>query len=281
MIAAIRLRQIQNKALKIIIYFLLASIVIVINFPFIWMVLSSFKAPKDLYLFPPKLFPSSFLFTNYILAWGSALWPRYFLNSTITALVPALGQMFLGALAAFAFSRKFRGSKVLFTLFLGSIMIPPQATLIANYVIVNTLGWLDTYFALTVPFVASAFGVFLLRQYMLTIPKDLEDAAVIDGCGWFAYLFRIAIPMSMPAMLTVGLFAFRAQWNNFIWPITVTMSDKMRVVQVGLSVFQTEDIMEVSHLMAACTFTSIPIIVLFLIVQKRFIEGITLSGLKL
>jgi len=265
---------------RVIFYSFLTFLVVIMNYPFFWMISTSFKGPKEVFIFPPPLLPKELLWQNYVEAWHAAIWLRYFLNSAIASLVPALGQIFLGALAAYAFTKKFRGSQLLFYIFLGTLMIPPQATMIPNYVIVKNFGWLDTYYALTVPFMASAFGVFLLRQFFLTIPKDLEDAAVIDGCGAFRYLFKIVLPLSTPALLTVGLFAFMTHWNDFLWPLVVTNLDNMRVVQVGLAVFQSEWMTEWSYLMAACTFSSIPIIIIFLFVQKKFIEGITLGGLK-
>lgn len=264
----------------VVFYSLLTFLVIVMNYPFFWMVSTSFKGPKEVFIFPPPLLPKALLWQNYVEAWRAAIWLRYFLNSMIVSIVPALGQAFLGALAAYAFTKKFRGSRLLFYIFLGTLMIPPHATMIPNYVIIMNFGWLDTYYALVVPFMASAFGVFLLRQFFLTIPKDLEDAAVIDGCGSFRYLFKIVLPLSTAALLTVGLFAFMARWNDFLWPLVVTNIDEMRVLQVGLAIFQSEWMTEWSYLMAVCVFSTLPIIIIFLFVQKKFIEGITLGGLK-
>ncbi len=261
-------------------YALLAAFVILINYPFVWMLTTSVKNVKEVYRFPPPFFPEKFMWGNYVEAWKAARWGRYFVNTTICATVPALAQMLFGSLAAFAFVRKFRGSQVLFLMFLGTLMIPGEATMIPNYIIIKNLGWIDTYMALTVPFLASAFGVFLLRQFFLTIPKDLEDAAYIDGSGPFRYLFQIMMPLALPALLTVALFAFLNHWNDFIWPMVVTNKDQMRVIQVGLEVYQSEWMTEWTLLMAACTFTTLPVIILFLLVQRRFIEGITLGGLK-
>jgi len=263
-----------------IFYPILTFLVIIVNYPYLWMVLTSLKSKKEVFMFPPDLIPKTFLWQNYIEAWNAAIWPRYFLNSVIASIIPAFSQVFLGSLAAYAFTKKFRGSQILFYIFLGTLMIPPQATMIPNYVIIKNFGWLDTYYALIAPFLCSAFGVFLLRQFFLTIPKELEDAAIIDGCSSFRYLFEIVLPLSTPALLTVGLFAFMGQWNDFLWPLVVTNKDEMRVVQVGLAVFQSEWTTEWSHLMAACTFSSIPLIVAFLFVQRKFIEGVALSGLK-
>ncbi len=267
-------------ARKAVFYLLLTALVVLINYPFFWMLSTSLKSAKEVYRFPPSLLPDAPIWRNYLDAWKAARWGRYFLNSTIASVIPAVAQMFFGSLAAFAFARKFKGSQALFLLFLGTLMIPGEATMIPNYVIVKNLGWIDTYMALTVPFLASAFGVFLLRQFFLTIPKDLEDAASIDGSGPFRYLFLVVMPLAMPALLTVALFSFMNHWNDFIWPLIVTNKDQMRVIQVGLETYQSEWMTEWTLLMAACTFTTLPVIVLFLLVQRRFIEGITLGGLK-
>jgi multiple sugar transport system permease protein len=265
---------------QVLLYAALTAFVILINYPFFWMLSTSLKSAKEVYRFPPPLLPDHFIWANYAEAWKSARWARYFLNTTIASVIPAVSQMVFGSLAAYAFVRKFRGSQVLFFLFLGTLMIPGEATMIPNYIIVKNLGWIDSYSALTVPFLASAFGVFLLRQFFLTVPRDLEDAASIDGSGPFRYLFRILMPLSLPALLTVALFAFLNHWNDFIWPLIVTNKDQMRVIQVGLETYQSEWSTEWTLLMAACTFTTLPVIVLFLLVQRRFIEGITLGGLK-
>ena len=159
-------------------------------------------------------------------------------------------------------------------------MIPSQATLVPNYVIMKNLTWINNYAGLTVPFVTSAFSIFLLRQYFLTIPKDYEDAATIDGSGPFYYIFRILMPLSKFALITVALFAFTDRWNDFIWSLIMTTKDSMRTVQVGMAVFQSESGMEWTYMMAAATFVSLPVIILFLFVQRRFIEGVMMSGVK-
>ncbi len=253
------------------IYFVLLILVILVNYPFFWMISTSLKSRAEVFKIPPTLIPDSLNWGNYLEAWKLSDWSRYFINTIIVAVIPTIGQMFFGALAAYAFTRSFRGSKILFLLFLGTMMIPSQATLVPNYVILKNLKWINTYAGLTVPFVTSAFSIFLLRQYFLTIPKDYEDAAVIDGSGPFYYLFRILIPLSKSALITVALFAFMDRWNDFIWSLIMTTKDSMRTVQVGMAVFQSEAGTEWTYMMAAATFVSLPVIVLFFICPASFL----------
>ena len=261
-------------------YLVLLFLVLIVNYPFFWMVSTSFKSRSEVFQIPPTLLPASFHPENYLEAWRLADWSTYFLNTIIVAVIPTLGQVLLSSLAAYAFTKPFKGSRLIFLMFLGTMMIPSQATLVPNYVIMKNLKWINTYAGLTVPFITSAFSIFLLRQYFLSIPKDYEDAATIDGSGPFYYLFRILMPLSKSAIITVALFAFTDRWNDFIWSLIVTTKDTMRTVQVGMAVFQSESGTEWTLMMAAATFISVPVILLFLFVQKRFIEGVMMSGVK-
>ena len=262
------------------IYLVLVVLVVITNYPFLWMITTSLKSRSEVFVIPPTLLPEALVWSNYSEAWNMSEWPRYFINTLITTIIPTIGQMLFGSLAAYAFTRKFKGSKFLFTLFLGTMMIPSQAILVPNYVILRNLGWINTFKGLTVPFISSSFAVFLMRQYFLTIPKDYEDAAVIDGCGPFHFLFRILIPLSKPALVTVALFSIMERWNDFIWALTMTTKDNMRTVQVGMAVFQSESGTEWTLMMAAATFVSLPVIIFFLFVQDKFIEGVMTTGIK-
>ncbi len=264
----------------ILIHLVLIFVVIVMNFPIFWMISTSLKDRTEVFISPPSLIPRSFNWNNYTEAWEWANWPRYFFNTAVMAIVPALAQILFGSLAAYAFTRKFKGSQILFTLFLGTMMIPGQTTLVPNYVILKELKWLNTYYALTVPFATSAFSVFLLRQYFLTIPKEYEDAAVIDGCGPFRYLFTILMPLSKSALSIVGILAFLDGWNSYLWPLIMTTKDHMRTVQVAVWTFQSEGGTIWPLLMAATTFVSLPAIILFLFLQKQLIEGVMMGGIK-
>ena len=184
-------------------------------------------------------------------------------------------------MAAFAFARlKFKGRDLLFILFLGTMMVPGQVTMIPTFIILYRLGWIDTYWALIVPGLASAFGTFLMRQFFLTIPRELEDAAYIDGCSRFGVLWGIILPLSKPALATLAVFIFMFFFNDFLWPLIAINSEEMRTVQLGLAVFRDRYVTEWDLLMAGSVTATLPIILIFFFAQKYFIKGITLSGLK-
>jgi len=265
---------------SVIKYALLFFLVLVINYPLFWMTMSSLKDNREFFLIPGTFFPETFLWSNFRTAWNLAPWATYIRNSLVCAVVPMLGQMVLGSLAAYAFTKTFKLNKLIFAIFLGIMMIPEQATYIPNYVIFKNLGWINTYLALVFPFLTGAFSVFLIRQYFLSVPKDYEDAAVIDGAGPFYFLFRVLVPLSTPALVTVALLTFNERWNDYLYSLIMVTKDAMRTVQVGMAVFQSEESTEWSLLMAASTFVTIPVIVLFLFVQKRFIDGVMMTGIK-
>jgi multiple sugar transport system permease protein len=249
-----------------------------LNLPFIWMVLSSFKPQSEIFT---TILPSRLDFSNYSLSWTAVPMGRYLLNTCFIAIAHAAGHMLLGAIVAFAFAKmQWKGRNWMFMVFLSAMMIPGEVTLIPNFITINFLGWMDSYKALVIPGLLNVFGVFLLRQYFLTIPRDLDDAAVMDGCGRLRYLFQVVLPISKPALLTVGLLSFVGSWNELLWPLVVTNSEKMRVVQVGMAAFQSKFGIDYGLVMAGTTIVTLPIIILFFFVQKQFIEGITLSGIK-
>lgn len=249
--------------------------------PFIWMVLTSFKDLGEILVYPPKWLPNKLEFDNYLNAFAAAPFGRFYLNSIFVAVTVTIGQLITCSMAAFAFARlHFRGREALFLLFLGTMMIPGQVTMIPSFMLLYWLGWIDTYYALIVPGLASAFGTFLLRQFFLTIPRELEDAAYIDGCSRAGVLWRIILPLSKPALATLAVFTFMGVFNDFLWALIVTNSEEMRTVQLGLAVFRDRYTTEWDKLMAASVTATIPILLIFFFAQKYFIQGITLSGLK-
>lgn len=222
-----------------------------------------------------------YVFHNYLEAWRAAPWGRYFFNSFFTALVQVAVGLLLAAMAAFALARiPFPGKEAVFVLVLATMMVPGEVLLIPNYVLLARLGWLDTYYALVVPWLASAFGLFLLRQFYLSLPQDLFDAARIDGAGYLTQLFRIALPLSLPGLVSYGIFAFLGAYNALLWPLIVTQSPEMRTVQLGLQAFVSEAGSDYGALMAASTFVILPIVLGYFFAQRQFIQGIARSGLK-
>jgi len=257
----------------------LAMVALMICVPFLWMALTSLKSPAD--IFSGRFWPSRLMWENYVLAWRAAPFGRYFINTGVVAFATVLLQLVTSALAAFAFARlRFFGREFLFYVLLATMMVPEEVTLVANYVTLYRLGWLDTYEALIIPWGASAFAIFLLRQFFAGIPDDLEDAARIDGCSRFGFFWRILLPLARPALATVALFALVGSWNAFTWPLVVTNSEAMRTVQVGVSFFAQESGTNYPLLMAAATFTVVPVLLLFAAVHRQFTEGIAKSGLK-
>ena len=249
--------------------------------PFLWTVLTSFKEIGDILTYPPNWWPKAFVLDNYVAAFQAAPFGRYYANSLFVALTVTAGQIVTCSMAAYAFARlRFRGRDVLFYILLGTMMIPGQVTMIPGFLILHWFGWIDHYQGLIVPGLASAFGTFLLRQFFLTIPRDLEDAAAIDGCGRMGTLWRIILPLSRPALATLAVFTFMGVFNDFLWALIVVSSDEMRTVQLGLAIFRDRYQTDWGQLMAGSAVATLPIVIVFFFAQKYFIQGITLSGLK-
>lgn len=254
---------------------------VLVIFPFYWMIITAFKDLNEASRFPPTLWPQEWHPHNFIDAWKTAPFGRYFLNTLIVAGCQTLAVLITSTLAAYGFARfRFPGRNVLFVCFLGTMMVPLEVILVPNFVILKQLGWYDSYAGLIAPWAVNVFGIFLLRQWFLSIPQELYDAAEMDGCSWFGFLWRIGIPNSMPALITVGLLSFLGAWNALLWPLIATGRTEMRTLQVGLASFQSEAYVEYHLWMAAATFTIAPIVVLYLLAQRYFIEGVSGSGIK-
>jgi len=208
-------------------------------------------------------------------------WPGYFANSLLTSFMTVGGVLFTSILAAYAFSRlNFPGRDTFFLLFQATMMIPGQVTLIPNFLMVNDLGWRDTYWALTLPFFASAFNTFLLRQFFAQIPDELYDAALIDGCGHFRFLWQIVLPLSRAALVTTALLTFLGSWNALLWPMIVINKTRLMPVQVGLKSFVVDEGVQTQQMMAASLLAVLPTLILYFFTQKTFTEGISTTGLK-
>ncbi len=279
--AAGRARSPRGRARRFAIYAVLVLGAIGAGFPFFWMLSSSLKTRAEMQSLTPVIFPAAPQWGNYVEAWQSAPFGRYFLNTLIVCAGIVGGVLLTTVLAAYAFARlQFWGKNAIFALFLATMMIPFEVTLIPNYVIVNRLGWYNTYLGLIIPFVANVFSVFLLRQFFSSIPQDLYDAAALDGCGHLRTLWNVALPLARAPLAAIILFNFLWSWNSLLWPLIVTGRENLRPIQLGLSVFVTAEQNDPQLLMAASTFTILPIVVLYFLAQRQFIEGITASGLK-
>lgn len=273
-----KLRRYLKTAL---LHLLLITGAVIMVFPFVWGVATSLKDMREVLANPYNLIPERVTMVNYRNVFTSIPIVRFFLNSVIVSLSITVSQLFTCSLSAYAFSRlRFRFRDALFYILLGTMMIPQQVIMIPVYIILNMMRLIDTYAAMILPFVSSAFGVFLLRQFFLTVPKELEEAAFLDGCGHLRFLFRIMIPLSKPVLATLAIFVFMWSWNNYIWPLVVTNRIEIRTLQYGLAMFKEEGGINWGQLMAGTTVATLPVLAVFLLAQKQFIESMTLTGLK-
>lgn len=257
---------------------ILGSVVMLL--PFVWMLSTSLKRPAEIFAYPPVWIPSDIAWENYAETVSVMPFGRFYLNSLIvTASVTAL-QIIVSSLAAFAFARlRFWGRDALFLLYLATLMIPFQVTMIPNFILVRALGWYDTYPALILPMAFSAFSTFLLRQYFLGIPRDLDEAARMDGASSLRIWWQIIMPLSGPVLAALAIFVSLNTWNEFLWPLIITNSLEMRTLPVGLSTFQGQYKVEWHLLMAGSVISMLPVLIVYIIGQRWFIKGITMSGM--
>jgi multiple sugar transport system permease protein len=248
--------------------------------PYLWMITTSLK-PIKLTFQPPYLIPHHFVWHNYVDAWNAAPFGRYYVNSFAMAIAIAAGQVVTSAMAAYAFDRlDFPFKNVLFFMFLGTLMIPLPLLLIPSYVIIDRFGWLNTFWALIVPRLWTAFGVLLMRQYFRTLPRELDEAAMIDGSTRLGVLFRVLLPLSRPAIATLGLFAFLFAWNDFLWPLIVLDDPNKFTIQLGLANFAGKYGTQWVSLMAGTVTATVPVLILFLCVQRWIIRGLTVGAIN-
>lgn len=264
------------------IFILLGLGALIFLFPFFWMISTSLRSSDELFLYPPKVIPKNLMFQNYLDIWAKAPFGTYFFNSMIVTSCIMLGEVSTSALAAYAFSKiDFPGREKIFLAFLGTLMIPNIVTLVPAFVIVRHLNWIDSYLGLIVPELATAYGIFMLRQFFMTIPRELDDAAQIDGFSRLGILIKIYLPLSVPALLALSIISFINNWNNFFWPLIVTNSDKMRTLPIGLRFFmEGEGSGEWQFLMVAATLIVVPPLLVFLALQRYFVRGMTMTGIK-
>jgi multiple sugar transport system permease protein len=251
--------------------------------PLVWMVSTSFKEQFQVFTYPPEWLPDPWTLKGYARLFAVSPVLNWLINSLLVAITVTASQLLFSSLAAYAFARvRFPGRDIIFMAYLATMMIPGQVTLIPGYILVKYLGWIDTYYALTVPFLfGSAFGTFLLRQFFQTIPVELEDAARIDGAGYFAIYWRIILPLAKPALATLGVFVFLHFWNDFLWPLIVINTNELRTLPVGLAVTSRSMFgTDWPALMGGAVISLAPILIIFFFAQRYFVQGITLTGLK-
>ena len=253
----------------------------VMAYPFLWMIATAFKPLGEAVAPGLGLWPHDWQPGNFTQVFDTAPFGRYFFNSFVVALSVTLGVCITALMAGYAFARlRFPGRGPLFALVIATMMVPFEATLVPNYVLITKLGWYNTYAALIVPWSANAFSIFLMRQAFMGIPQDLYDAATIDGCGHLRFLFRIAAPLTRPMLATVAIFAFLGSYNALLWPLVVTAEASMRVVQVGLTYFVSDSGARLHLMMAAATIVMLPAVALYFAAQRIFTEAAAGAGLK-
>ena len=271
----------QRILYNTILYLLLAIVAVIVIFP-LWSALTiSLLSDTEVASYPPHLAPTSVQLTNFARALEQAPLLRYLFNSIVQSSLVMVGQLVTASLAAYAFAFiDFKGRNVMFLVFLSTLMIPWEATIIPNYLLVRSLGWTDTFMGLTVPFLATAFGTFLLRQFFLTIPRELQDAATIDGCGSLRFLMTIVLPLARPALGTLAVYSFLQTYNQYLWPLLITNDQQMRTVQIGITLLQDEERFMFNIVMAGVVLVLLPTFALFIVGNRQLIRGLTAGAVK-
>lgn len=261
---------------------LAVAIGVLFVFPFYWVVVTSLNSPDRVFQFPPNFLPGGHVH-NYAHAWSEAPWVRYFLNTVLIAGTTVALVLATSLLAGFALGvMRFRGRELCFFLVLSILMIPKVVLLIPDYVVLSWMHWLNTYWAQIVPWGASVFGIFLLRQFFRSLPQELLEAAELDGASQLQFLRTVAAPLARPALITIGLYIFIGSWNSFLWPFIMTSSPSVQPIEVGLATFFGTNGTDWPGLSAAVVFTTLPIMIIFLLSQRRLVAGAsaTTEGLK-
>ncbi len=270
----------KNKKKQIISVVLISAVAVIFIIPLVYMISTSLKPKEEVLRDTAALLGSYLDFSNYARAWNAFPFGRYLFNSIFVGLVTTVLTLVTSAMAAYAFSRlRFRGRDKLFFAYLATLMVPLQVTIIPLYMILRLLGWHDTYAALAIPPAFTAFGVFMLRQFFLSIPMEIEEAARIDGCGRFRIFTVIILPMSKPGLGALAIFTFVNSWKSFFWPLIVTASDELKTLPLGLYTFSGQYGTDWTALMAATGISIIPGVIFYIIFQKSLVQGIALSGM--
>ncbi len=249
--------------------------------PFLWMILTSFKTNGEAVQVPPTIFPKVWKIDAYVSVFKSISFGRVYINTIVSTLVTVLMQVLFCSMAAYAFGRlKFPLKNLLFVVILSILMVPGQIFLIPQYMIIQKLGLLNTLPALFLPNLFSAFGTFLLRQFFMSLPKELEESAILDGCNRYQIFYKIMLPLIKPGIVALVIFTAKFAWNDFMWPLIVNTSPDMMTLGPALSSLQGQHTNDFPAMMAGSVMAVIPMIVIFFIFQKQFIEGVSRTGLK-
>ena len=271
----------QARVMRAFVYTFLVIGSFIMIVPFVWMIVTSFKPLDEINTYPPSFFIRKPTIAAYAELFRIIPMGRYLLNSLFVTSAITLANIFFCSLAGYAFAKhRFFGRDKLFLLLIGSMMIPWQVNLIPGFVIIKKFGWLNSFYGLIIPAMSGAFGIFLMRQFIMTIPDDLIDAAKIDGCSEFTIYRRVILPLIQPALASLAIFTFMGQWNNFVWPLVIIYSSKMRTIPLALSVLNGQFGTNFAMVMAGAVVATTPVLIVFIAFQKYFIKGIALTGLK-
>lgn len=275
--------------LQVLRYFFLALMTVILLGPLVLAIFGSFKTNAEVLAWPPRILPSQWNLNNYVDAWnnvkdpatGDSLMPRWIFNSVFLAAINVVLQLFFCSLAAFAFARlRFKGRDFLFAALLATMMVPGMVLIIPRYLIINSLHWIDTYWAMIVPFAVGTFGIFLLTQFLKNIPRDLEEAAMIDGAGIFTTYWRVVLPLAKPALAALAIITFQGMWNNFLDALIFLTSLQNFTLPVGLGFLKGAYITQFNIVLAGSMFNTIPVLLIFAFFSRYFIQGVTYSGVK-
>jgi ABC-type glycerol-3-phosphate transport system permease component len=262
-------------------YIVLAVVAVIVLLPIYATLMGAFKPSTEIIDFPRSMLPVDFTLDTFREAWRTGNLGRYMLNSTIVSVLITVGQVVTSVFAGYAFAFvRFPAKRLVFALFLATLMVPGEVTILVNVDTIQNLRWIDSYQALIVPFVATAFGTFLMRQVFLTVPAELREAAALDGLGHWRFMKDVAVPLARPTIGALALFSFLSAWNQYLWPQRVTNSDKYRTVQIGLKALQSANVDKLNLIMAGTVIAAIPIFVVLVIFQRQLIRGLTAGALK-
>jgi multiple sugar transport system permease protein len=278
-----RLRDGEGRSLPVtlLIHGLLLIGAAITLLPYVWMVSSSFKLNADIFSATLQLIPARPILENYVTAVTREPTLRAIWNSIIMAGGETIAVVVTSVFTAYPFARlRFRGRDTVFLLVLGTMMVPSQVTMIPTFILMRWLGWIDTYQGLIIPRMVTPLGIFLLRQFLLTIPRELEEAARIDGCGRLRTLLQVLVPHMGPALATLAIFTFTASWNEFFWPLIVVQSSEMRTIQLLIAAIKQAEAVDWGVVMAVVTLSVFPTVAIYLMLQRYFVRGIVMTGLK-
>ena len=277
-----RMRRSPDRAATTVLYVVLVAGLLVMTAPFVWMLLSSFKSEGELRQAPPTWLPTDPTWANYRELFDRLDFPLYFTNSALVAILVTAGNLLLCSATGYALAKlRFAGRRALFLLVLGNLMVPPAATFVPQFVLVSNLGLVNTYAGLVLPNIALAVNVFLMRQFILSIPDDLLESARVDGAGEWRVYWQIVLPLCGPALATVGILTFLGSWNNFLWPLVVATTEDKYTLPVALALYSVgQNQTRYGLLLAGSTVIILPVLVVFALLQRRFVQGIATTGLK-